>query len=135
VPLVLADESQLHQVLTNLVTNAAYALGAEHGSITIEVAPVAPATPDADGRARISIIDTGCGMDEETRQRLFEPFFTTKPVNEGTGLGLSVAHGIIAKHGGEITVESELGKGTRFDIFLPVQHQATIASTSTREVA
>jgi PAS domain S-box-containing protein len=128
VPLILADEGQLNQVLMNLVTNAAYALGTQMGTITVEVAPDA----GVGGKVRLSVIDTGCGMDEATRQRLFEPFFTTKPINEGTGLGLSVVHGIITKHDGAISVQSVIGKGTRFDVYLPV-HQ-TVAGTH-RDVA
>jgi signal transduction histidine kinase len=78
----------------------------------------------AGGTVRLSVIDNGCGMGKEARRRAFEPFFTTKAVNEGTGLGLSVVHGIITSHGGSISVDSRPGKGTRLDIRLPVRLRA-----------
>jgi PAS domain S-box-containing protein len=116
----VADEGQVHQVVMNLVTNAAHAIGDRTGTITVEVAEVSSAPPDGSGAVRLSVADTGCGMDEATRQRIFDPFFTTKPVNEGTGLGLSVVHGIVNGHKGAIAVESRPGEGTRFDVYFPV---------------
>jgi PAS domain S-box-containing protein len=124
VPPLLGEPGQLHQVVTNLVTNAAHAIGGAHGTITVEVAP-APAeqfhdaqhAPDA--AVRLSVSDTGCGMSEATMARVFEPFFTTRPPGEGTGLGLSVVHGIITQHGGRVALESREERGTRFDIYLP----------------
>ena len=127
VPPVLADEGQLHQVLTNLVTNAAQAIGDSIGTITVEVCEVADAPLVSGGAAvRLTVTDTGCGMDEPIRQRIFDPFYTTKAVGEGTGLGLSVVHGIVTAHGGAIAIESEPGRGSRFDIYLPI---AAVAST------
>lgn len=125
VPPLFADEGQLNQVVVNLVTNAAQAIGDRVGTITVEVALAEHALIE-DGRpkVRLSITDTGCGMDEDTRRRVFEPFFTTKPVNQGTGLGLSVVHGIITGHGGRIVVDSRPGHGTRFDIYLPIPARA-----------
>jgi PAS domain S-box-containing protein len=113
-PPVLGDRSELHQVIINVVTNAAQAIGAAHGTVTVGLAP------DPDGRhVRVSIEDTGCGMSEATKARIFEPFFTTKEVGQGTGLGLSVVHGIVTEHGGRIEVDSAPGRGTRFDVILP----------------
>jgi signal transduction histidine kinase len=115
-PRVIGDANQLHQVIVNLMTNAAQAIGAAMGTITVGL----DADPDG-ARLRLSVSDTGCGMDETTRMRVFEPFFTTKEVGEGTGLGLSVAHGIVGDHGGDIAVESTPGQGTRLDVFLPME--------------
>ncbi len=118
VPTILADASQIHQVVTNLVSNAAQAIGNELGAITVTLGRVAgSAGPET---VRLSVADTGVGMDETTRRRIFEPFFTTKAVGHGTGLGLSIIEGIVADHGGWIEVESEVGKGTRFDIYIPL---------------
>jgi signal transduction histidine kinase len=114
VPPVNGDPGQLQQVLVNLITNAAQAIGETQGRITVSLGP------DADGAAlRLSIADSGCGMNEQILARIFEPFFTTKPMGEGTGLGLSVAHGIVKAHGGRIEVESTPGQGSRFDVVLP----------------
>jgi PAS domain S-box-containing protein len=113
-PPIIGDPNELHQVLVNLVANAAQAIGAEMGTITMALA-----ADRERPRLVLSVADTGCGMTEATRARIFEPFFTTKPVGEGTGLGLSVAHGIVLDHGGTIEVDSAPGQGTRFTIVLP----------------
>jgi PAS domain S-box-containing protein len=121
VPPVLGDEGQLHQVITNLMTNAAQAIGNGIGTIAVEVCEVADAPLATGGAAvRLTVADTGCGMDEAVRQRIFDPFYTTRSVGEGTGLGLSVVHGIVTAHGGAITIASELGSGSRFDVYLPI---------------
>ncbi|HEX3756204.1 MAG TPA: PAS domain S-box protein [Rhizomicrobium sp.] len=112
VPGILANPGQLCQVLLNLVLNAAQAVGEQPGVIIIGVAP------DPQG-VRLSVTDTGSGMDEATQRRIFEPFFTTKAASEGTGLGLSVVKGIITEHDGAISVTSKLGAGTRFDVIFP----------------
>jgi PAS domain S-box-containing protein len=128
VPPVLGDSSQLHQIVMNLATNAAHAIGDAAGKIEFHV-DVADIDADAVrqkpqlkcGRfVRMTISDTGCGMDAKTIARIYEPFFTTKRPGAGTGLGLSVVHGIVQKHDGFIVVSSELGKGTTFQIYLPV---------------
>lgn len=120
VPSILADEGQLHQVLLNLVTNSAQAIGAAGGEITIEVRPTTNgAGPSHPSGVRLAVVDDGCGMDGESQRRAFEPFFTTKSVENGTGLGLSVVQGIVANHGGSIALKSEAGRGTRIDIDFP----------------
>ncbi|MDD5087843.1 MAG: PAS domain S-box protein [bacterium] len=124
---VMADPSQMHQVLMNLCTNAAASMRQGGGELSIRLEDIfitedfARAHPHLhEGPyVRLSVSDTGCGMDAETLTRAFEPFFTTKPVGEGTGLGLSVVHGIITGSGGDVHVTSEPGTGTRFDIYLP----------------
>jgi signal transduction histidine kinase len=128
------DPRQLHQVITNLVTNAAQAIGPRTGTITIEVAGEA-GSGAGDAVIRLSVADAGCGMDDVTTRRIFEPFFTTKAVGEGTGLGLSVVHGIIASHGGRVAVESVLGQGTRFDVYLPPAAPSRSARSSRRAAA
>ena len=125
---VMADPTQVEQVLMNLCTNAWHSLRGNPGRIVVALAAVeldanvarqlgAGLTPGA--YARLTVSDTGRGMDAETRARIFEPFFTTKPVGEGTGLGLAVAHGIIAAHGGVIRVQTAPGEGSTFEIYLP----------------
>lgn len=119
VPSFFGDSSQLHQVMVNLVTNAAQAIGTAMGTITIELR-----TLEGESGAYLAISDTGCGMDQATAARIFEPFFTTKAVGQGTGLGLSLVHGIVSSHGGRITVSSRVGRGTTFEIHLPLSQQA-----------
>jgi len=117
-PILWADGHQLQQVLVNMITNAHHAVRqrpADARTITITTW-----SDDARRQAHIEIADTGPGIPAEIRSRIFEPFFTTKPVGQGTGLGLSLCRGIIEDHGGTITVESEPGIGTRFEIALPV---------------
>jgi signal transduction histidine kinase len=111
-PDIKADASQLHQVLVNLVVNSIQATPSG-GVLTIETAA-------GTEFVSLGVLDTGCGMTDEIKGKIFTPFFTTKDVNEGTGLGLAVVHGIISSHGGSIHVESTPGKGTRFQIRLPL---------------
>jgi signal transduction histidine kinase len=118
-----ADEGQIQQVLMNVVANAIQATG-EGGSVEIELSRKRATPPlDQGGPEQsylcLAVRDTGCGMDGPTMERVFEPFFTTKDVGEGTGLGLSVAYGIMREHGGFIDVESRVGHGSQFSIHLP----------------
>ena len=135
---VLCDGNQLQQVLMNLCTNAWHALGpdgAEGGhsgriGVRLDVVDFAPDDPArplrlSPGRhVRLQVSDSGCGMDEATRQRIFEPFYTTKPLGRGTGLGLSVVHGIVTAHRGAIVVDSQPGGGSRFSVYLPLDGAA-----------
>ncbi len=117
VPFIMSDPSQIQQVVTNLVTNAAHAIGNRVGTITITLGTL---TAGPERIIHLSVTDTGEGMDEATRTRIFEPFFTKKAVGQGTGLGLSIVAGIVADHGGRIEVASEPGQGARFDLYFPV---------------
>jgi signal transduction histidine kinase/ActR/RegA family two-component response regulator len=113
---VRADPSQLHQVLLNLVVNAKDAM-ADGGTITIATSQVRERGIDL---AVISVSDSGCGMPPDVQAKVFEPFFTTKPIGRGTGLGLSTVYGIVQQHGGTVDLTSEVGRGSRFDVRLPV---------------
>jgi len=125
--LVLADPGQIIQVLMNLGTNAAHAIGQSAGTITVSVTPARPESlPSGLAAAphiRIRVSDTGCGIPAAVLHRMFEPFFTTKPQGEGSGLGLAVVHGIVKSHDGAISVESSPGTGAHFDILLPLHLQ------------
>ncbi len=121
---VLADATQIHQVVVNLCTNAHHAMRDGSGLLQLSVDPYRIGPGDetslpAGDYVRLRVRDTGCGMPPEVRERIFEPFFTTKPQGEGTGLGLSMSHGIVESHGGAITVESEEGVGSTFTVLLP----------------
>jgi signal transduction histidine kinase len=109
---VAARATQVHQVLMNLCTNAAHAIG-ERGTIrvTVELA--------SNGGAMLEVTDTGCGMDAATAGRIFEPFFTTKEAGKGTGLGLSLVQAIVSELGGSIDVATKVGIGTTFTVWLP----------------
>jgi len=127
IDVVDADPTQLHQVFMNLGANAGHAIGSNDGNLTIKISNMASTgfrpgftTPlPAGDFVCIEVSDTGCGMNREVMERIFDPFFSTKPVNEGTGLGLAVVHGIVTDHGGAIQVESEPGEGSVFRIMLP----------------
>lgn len=125
---VMADASQIHAVLMNLATNSADAMDGNVGNLTISLSKRNASKKDAtlplieEGKfyGMLRVKDDGYGIDESIMHRLFDPFFTTKGPGEGTGLGLSIVHGIITKHGGAIRANSKTGKGTTFEIFLPI---------------
>ena len=115
---MLADSTLLSQVLLNLCLNARDAMPGG-GSIEIRSAIVPGSESAAGDSIRITVEDTGSGMAPEVLARVFEPFFTTKPVGQGTGLGLAMVHGIMTQHRGRVEVDSSVGRGTRFDLYLP----------------
>ena len=132
-PVVLADATQVHQVIMNLGTNAWHAMKDRPGRFQVKlehsVLDASHGSPQArlnpGDYARLSVSDSGGGMDEGMVKRIFEPFFTTKPIGEGTGLGLAVVHGIMAAHDGAVTVYSEPGEGTVFHLYFPAFSGAT----------
>ena len=117
-PPVTCIAAQINQVVMNLLVNAAHAIKTR-GTITVRTAQV-------DDFVRIEVCDTGEGIAPEHLGRIFDPFFTTKPVGKGTGLGLSLSYDIVTKHGGRIEVDSTVGSGTCFRVFLPLTPPATL---------
>ncbi|MEE4357510.1 MAG: response regulator [Desulfococcaceae bacterium] len=125
---VLGNPTQIHQVMMNLCTNAYHAMREKGGVLSVEMDEcemdegknclLPGMTPGNYVRIRVS--DTGQGMDEDIREQIFDPYFTTKEPGEGTGLGLSVVHGIVKSHQGHISVQSRIGEGSVFEIYLPV---------------
>jgi len=121
-PMVTLDRNQIQSVLLNMIINALDAT--EPGdTITIYTATGLSASDSGQKGVEITVADTGCGIAPENLDKLFDPFFSTKEVGQGTGLGLSVSYGIVQRHGGTMRVQSEVGKGTRFFIWLPVEKQ------------
>ncbi len=130
---VTIDPGELEQLVVNLVLNARDAIRGE-GTIVIEAGR---AEKEVGGTRRdglsLAVIDEGIGMDAETRKKIFEPFFTTKPVGEGTGLGLSTVYGIVQRAGGDVSVRSEPGQGTRMEVWLPLATEHEVATLDADE--
>ncbi|GAB6094211.1 hypothetical protein JCM14469_04630 [Desulfatiferula olefinivorans] len=125
---VMADESQLHRIVMNLCTNAYHAIGDKRGTITVRVKTTVidrnitwgADSPEPGEYVTLTVIDTGCGMPTEVLEKIFDPFFTTKAPDQGTGMGLSVVHGVVKSYRGGIHVWSEPGRGSTFVVYLPV---------------
>jgi two-component system cell cycle sensor histidine kinase/response regulator CckA len=131
---VMADSNQLEQVLINLCVNARDAMPGG-GTLCIDLHQLDPSSPSAPPDTEsvvLTVTDTGTGMDAEVMKRIFEPFFTTKEVGKGTGLGLSMVYGIVTQNGGQISVESSVGRGTTFTIIFPVTSLDHAAQHSSR---
>jgi len=137
---VMVDQGQVEQVVINLVVNARDAMP-EGGTLTIRTGNLTAAAPipavgemlPAGDYARIDIVDTGSGIPPEIIDRIFEPFFSTKPVGAGTGLGLATVYGIVKQSGGHVAIDSKLGAGTTFSIFLPRYAESAGAAAARRE--
>ncbi len=139
---IQADPTQIHQVLMNLCINAGHAMEDKGGELGVSLDSL---VFEDDGMTknlglipgdyiRLAVSDTGCGMDHEIIEKIFEPFFTTKEQGKGTGMGLSVVHGIVKSHRGAVKVDSELEKGTTFSVFLPkAEHESAISQTDNQE--
>jgi signal transduction histidine kinase/ActR/RegA family two-component response regulator len=138
----IGDATQLHEVVMNLCTNAVQAMG-DHGTLTVrldavdasEALALSHGTLEPGPYLKLTVADTGVGMDDETLAHIFEPFFTTKEVGGGTGLGLAIVYGIVSDSNGAISVSTRKGEGTRFEIYLPRADKATpvTATRSTKE--
>ncbi len=138
---ILADSTQINQVMINLFTNAAHAMEDAGGVITIGIQNVyldqvsAPFYPDLSlgNYVKLTVSDTGTGIDHEIKDRIFDPYFTTKEVGKGSGIGLSVVHGIVKSHNGAIYVDSKFGKGTTFSILFPATEEEAVIETEAIE--
>ncbi|MBI5590899.1 MAG: MEDS domain-containing protein [Deltaproteobacteria bacterium] len=142
--LTLADPTQVHQILMNLCTNAFHAMQESGGNLHVSLEEVTISPNDYTGTFdllpgkynKLSVRDTGHGMPKHIQEKIFDPYYTTKGKDKGTGLGLSVVHGIVKSCKGHISVDSEIGKGSQFDIYLPVcDSESNGISTKTTEIA
>ncbi len=123
--MVSVDPAQVHEMLINMCTNAANAMTGIHGTLTVCLQRADMQEGNKEW-VELSVSDTGCGIDPQLQQRIFEPYFTTSEKQQGTGMGLAMLHGIIQRLGGKIEVDSELGKGTTFYVYLPVTEETTV---------
>ena len=143
--MILADPTQIYQVIMNLCTNATQAIKDEVGVMTVQLKEVSLDSRFTElhpnilpgSYLQLRVKDTGCGMSPDILEKIFDPYFTTKGVGEGTGLGLSVIKGIVDGCKGEITVMSEIGKGSTFDVYFPIIEAKSkkLASKSEEEEA
>jgi len=125
---ILADPTQIHQVLMNICTNAAHAMDDDGGTMTVSLCGENLTEEDLyddpslepGAYLKITVADTGCGIQPEIIDKIFDPYFTTKSIGKGSGMGLAMVHGIVNKHGGMVRVESKPGKGTAFHIYFPL---------------
>ena len=130
--LTMADPVQIHQVIMNLAANAVYAM-AEGGVLTVGVTRADMGDRSAElgshlgpgPHVKLTVSDTGHGIPPDAIERIFEPYYTTKELGQGTGMGLAVVHGIVKQHNGVIDVDSEVGKGTTFNLYFPVVEEAS----------
>src|SRR5205823_3776933 len=125
-PKVVCYPGKVNQVVLNLLSNAIDACP-PGGRVTVRTHP-------APGGVEVHVLDTGHGIDPKVRAKIFDPFFTTKPIGQGTGLGLSISYGIVQDHGGDIRVDSEPGKGTKFTIRLPVRGKLAAVTSPGRSL-
>ena len=138
---ILADPVQIHQIMMNLCTNAHHAMSEKGGVLEVKLMSVNLGSgedtvhPDLKPGpyVKVTVKDTGCGMDEATKVKIFDPYFTTKAKGVGTGLGLAVVHGLVQNHGGAITVESEAGKGSVFNLYFPAIQKEAVEETLIQE--
>ena len=137
----MSDPTQIHQILMNLCTNAAHAMGDDGGTLRVTLektgSDLLPENQETRLQSKdvllLTVADTGYGIPPHIMPSIFDPYFTTKPPGEGTGMGLSMVHGIVKSHGGDITVDSDEGKGTVFRIYLPIMETDTEADSPTDE--
>lgn len=128
---ILADATQIYQVLMNLCTNAHHAMREKGGVLEVTLLEEEIGPDDSESNPdllpgtyiKLTVSDTGHGMDHSVMEKIFNPYFTTKPIGEGTGLGLAISHGIVKSYGGDIQVYSESGKGTTFHVYFPLRNQ------------